>query len=55
MKRSLVSALVLNFPDYEPGFLVHVDASERVVGAFLAQPSKNDESKYDLDVIAYFS
>ena len=29
---------------------MHVDASEIGVGAFLAQPSKNDESKCDLDV-----
>ena len=54
IKRSLVSAPVLNFPDYEREFIVHVDASELGVGAFLAQPSKNDESKSDLDIIAYF-
>ena len=34
---------------------VHVDASEIGVGAFLAQPSKNDDSMSDLDIIAYFS
>ena len=55
IKRLLMSAPVLKFPDYEREFIVHVDASEIVVGAFLAQPSKNDDSKSDLDIIAYFS
>ena len=54
IKRLLVSAPVLNFPDYEHEFAVHVDASELGVGAFLAQPSKKDEST-DLDIVAYFS
>ena len=34
---------------------MRIDDSEIAVGAFLAQPSKNDESKSDLDIIAYFS
>ena len=55
IKRLLMSAPVLKFPDYEREFIVHVDASEIGVGAFLAQPSKNDGSKSDLDTIAYFS
>ena len=50
-----MSAPVLNFPEYEREFVVHVNASELGVGAFLAQPSKNDKSKSDLDTIAYFS
>ena len=54
----LVSAPVLKFPDDEREFIVHVmspDASEMGVGAFLAEPSNNDDSKSDLDIIAYFS
>ena len=46
---------MLIFPDYEREFIVHVNASELGIGAFLAQPSKNDESKSELDIIAYFS
>ena len=45
IKRLLSSVPVLKFPD----------ASEIGVGAFLAQPSENDDSKSDLDIIAYFS
>ena len=36
-------------------FVVYVDASEIGVGAFLDQPSKNDDSMSDLDIIACFS
>ena len=53
IKRLLVSAPVLNFPDFDREFVVHVDASENGVGAFLAQPSKNDPES--LDIIAYYS
>ena len=53
IKRSLMSAPVLTFPDYEGEFFVHVDAREIGIGAFLAQTSKNDDSKSDLDIIAY--
>ena len=53
--RLLIPAPVLKLPDYEREFIVHIDASEIVVGAFLAQPSQNDDSKSDLDTIAYFS
>ena len=55
IKHLLMSAPVLQFPDYEREYIVHVDASEIGVGAFLAQPSKDDDSKSDLDIIAYFS
>ena len=55
IERLRTSAPVLNFPHYEWEFVVHVDASKIRVDAFLAQPSKNDESKRGLDVIAYFS
>ena len=55
IKRLPMSAPVLKFPGYEREFIVRVDASEIGVGAFLAQPSKNDDSKSDLDIIAYFS
>ena len=54
-KRLLVSATVLKSPHYEREFVVHVDAREIGVGAFLAQPSKNDDSKSELDIIAYSS
>ena len=54
IKRLLISAPVLDFPDHEREFVSHVTASKIGVGAFLAQPSKNDESKYNLDIIAYF-
>ena len=52
IKRLLVLAPVLKFPDYEREVIVHVDASEIGVGAFLAQPSKNDDSESDLDIIS---
>ena len=42
VKRFLVSAPVLNFPDYERELFVRVYASELGVGAFFAQTSKND-------------
>ena len=54
IKRLLVPAPVLIFPDYEHEFIVHVDASEIGIGAFLAQPSKNDDSKSDLDIMTCF-
>ena len=55
IKRLLMSAAVLKFPGFGRKFVVHVDASEIEVGAFLAQSSKNDDSKSDLDITAYFS
>lgn len=54
IKCLLVWALVFNFLDYERDVVVHVNASELGVGAFLAQPSKNYDSKSDLDTIPYF-
>ena len=39
--------------DYKREFVAHIDASEIGVGAFLAQPSKHDESTSDLDYIAF--
>ena len=53
IKRLLVSAPVLHFPDFSREFVVHVDASETGCGAFLAQPSKDDDKS--LDIIAYYS
>ena len=55
IKCLLMSARVLKFSDYERESIVHVDASEIGVGAFLAQPSKIDHSMSDLDIIADFS
>ena len=47
----LTSAPVLHFPRYHKSFIIHVDASDCSVGAFLAQKEDNEE----LAVIAYFS
>ena len=55
IKRLLMSAPALEFPHYERGYIMHVDANEIGVGPFLAQPSKNDDSTSELDIIAYFS
>ena len=55
IKRLSISSPVMKCPDYEREFIVHVDASEIGVDVFLAQPSKNDDSKSYLDIIAYFS
>ena len=48
-----MSPPVLKFTDYKREFVAHIDASEIGVGAFLAQPSKHDESTSDLDYIAF--
>ena len=47
----LTSAPVLHFPQYHKSFIIHVDASNCGVGAFLAQKEDNEE----LAVIVYFS
>ena len=47
----LTSAPVLHFPQYHKSFIIHVDASDCGVGAFLAQKEDNEE----LAVIVYFS
>ena len=47
----LTSAPVLHFPQYHKSFIIHVDASDCGVGAFLAQKEYNEE----LAIIAYFS
>ena len=39
-KRALTSAPVLKYPDFTREFIVHTDASEAGVGAFLAQRSR---------------
>ena len=51
VKELLTSAPVLHFPRYHKSFIIHVDASDRGVGAFLAQKEDNEE----LAIIAYFS
>ena len=38
LKRKLVEAPILKFPDWSRKFHVHIDASALVVGAILAQP-----------------
>ena len=39
-KRALTAAPVLKYPDFTREFIVHTDASEAGVGAFLAQRSR---------------
>ncbi|CAM9332449.1 unnamed protein product, partial [Pylaiella littoralis] len=55
VKSVLASAPVLHFPDFSREFVVHTDASELGVGAFLAQPSKGSSDDKELDIIAYYS
>lgn len=45
VKTILTTAPVLNFPDFESEFVVHVDGNIVGVGAFLAQASKTDLDK----------
>ena len=54
-KRALTSAPVLKYPDVTREFIVHTDASEAGVGAFIAQRSRENSSDSDLDIIAYYS
>ena len=54
-KRALTSAPVLKYPDFTREFIVHTDASEAGVGAFLAQRSRESSSDSDLEIIAYYS
>ena len=51
VKELLTSAPVLHFPQFHKPFIIHVDASDCGVGAFLAQKGDNGE----LAIIAYFS
>ena len=51
VKELLTSAPVLHFPQYHKSFIIHVDASDCGVGAFLAQKEDNEE----LAIIAYFN
>ena len=50
VKELLTSAPVLHFPRLHKPFIIHVDASDCGVGAFLAQKEDNGE----LAIIAYF-
>ena len=52
-KCALTSAPVHKYPDFTREFIVHSDASEAGVGAFLAQRSSESSSDSDLDIIAY--
>ena len=51
VKELLTSAPLLHFPQFHKSFIIHVDASDCGVGAFLAQKEDNGE----LAMIAYFS
>ena len=51
VKELLTSAPVLRFPQYHKSFIIHVDARDCGVSAFLAQKEDNEE----LAIIAYFS
>jgi len=42
VKQALCSSPVLTLPDYEKGFIIQVDASERGLGAVLSQKDAND-------------
>jgi hypothetical protein len=42
VKQALCSRPVLTLPDYDKGFIVQVDASERGLGAILCQKDQND-------------
>ena len=55
VKQLLSSPPILNFPDFDREFQVHVDASEEGVGAFLAQPAKSQTSDQDVGIVAYYS
>ena len=50
-RRALTFAPV-KYPDFTREFVVHTDASEAGVGAFLAQRSCESSSDSDLDIIA---
>ena len=52
VKELLTSAPVLHFPQHHKSFIIHVDASDCGVGAFLAKKKKDNEQ---LAIIAYFS
>ena len=54
-KHALTYAPVLRYPDCTRDSIVHTDASEAGVGAFLAQRSSESSSDIDLDIIAYCS
>ena len=51
VKDLLTSAPVLHFPQFQKSFIIHVDASDYGVGAFLAQK----EDHVELAIIAYLS
>ena len=51
VKELLTSAPVLHFPQVYKSFIIHADATDCGVGAFLAQKEDNGE----LAIIAYFS
>ena len=51
VKELLTPAAVLHFPRFHKSFIIHVDASDSGVGAFLAQREDDEE----LAIIAYFS
>ena len=55
IKKLLSSPPILHFPDHSKEFIVHVDASEAGVGAFVAQNANEGSDKRDLEIIAYFS
>ena len=52
VKELLTSAPVLHFPRFYKSFIIHVDASDCGVDAFLAQKGDNNG---ELAIIAYFS
>ncbi|CAB1100197.1 unnamed protein product [Ectocarpus sp. CCAP 1310/34] len=55
VKRVLSSIPVLHLPDFSRELVVHTDASEQGVGAFLAQPSRDSADGKEFDIVAFYS
>ena len=53
--KEVMSPPVLHFPEFSKEFVIHVDASEAGVGAFLSQNADDKCSTSDLRIIARFS